>query len=111
MKEFMEINKQLDNQVKELKSRAGSGRTTQTNAGGNSGTAATGGNTNGGADAGAVPAEGTTYKVVSGDTLSKISKKVYGSANHVDKIRKANAGKIGPKDRINVGQTLIIPPK
>ena len=54
---------------------------------------------------------GTEYKVVRGDTLTKISRKHYGSASYVGKIREANKGRIGPNDAIYAGQTLILPAK
>lgn len=53
----------------------------------------------------------TTYTVQRGDTLSRISRKFYGSANHVGLILSANAGKIGRNMNIRAGQVLLIPPK
>lgn len=50
---------------------------------------------------------GLTYKVVSGDTLSKIAKRFYGDANHYHQIAAANG--IDNPDRINVGQELKLP--
>lgn len=47
------------------------------------------------------------YTVVSGDTLSKISKEMLGDANRYMEI--ANANNISDPDKINVGQELIIP--
>jgi nucleoid-associated protein YgaU len=50
---------------------------------------------------------GLTYKVVSGDTLSKIARRFYGDANHYHQIAAANG--IANPDRINVGQELKLP--
>jgi nucleoid-associated protein YgaU len=47
------------------------------------------------------------YTVAAGDTLSKISLKFYGSANHYDKIAEANG--IDNPNLIRVGQELEIP--
>ncbi len=52
------------------------------------------------------PAAGTTYTVQSGDTLSSISKKVYGTSSQYQKIIEAN--KL-PSDSVSIGQVLIIP--
>lgn len=54
------------------------------------------------------PAE-QTYTVVSGDSLSKISKHFYGDANHWRRIFEANTGIIKDPDDIYPGQTLKIP--
>jgi len=51
----------------------------------------------------------STYKVQSGDTLSKISKRFYGSANEYMKIFDANKDKLTDPDKIQVGQELKIP--
>ena len=53
----------------------------------------------------------TTYTVQRGDTLSRISRKFYGSARYVNLILSANAGKIGKNKNIRQGQLLVIPPK
>jgi len=50
-----------------------------------------------------------TYKVKAGDTLSKISKEFYGSANEYMKIFDANKDKLSDPDKIQVGQELKIP--
>ena len=50
---------------------------------------------------------GLTYKVKSGDTLSKIAKRFYGEANHYQQIAAANG--IDNPDRIDVGQELKLP--
>lgn len=47
------------------------------------------------------------YVVVSGDTLSAISQRFYGDANHYMKIAQANG--IANPDYIQVGQKLVIP--
>ena len=52
----------------------------------------------------------TTYTVQKGDTLSKISRKFYGSPNYVRLILSANSGKIGRNMNIRLGQVLVIPP-
>jgi nucleoid-associated protein YgaU len=54
------------------------------------------------------PAE-QTYTVVSGDSLSKIAKKVYGDPNHWRRIFDANQDQIKDPDEIFPGQTLKIP--
>jgi len=54
------------------------------------------------------PAE-QTYTVVSGDSLSKISKHFYGDANHWRRIFEANTDSIKDPDDIYPGQTLKIP--
>jgi len=50
---------------------------------------------------------GRSYTVKSGDTLSGISKEMYGDAGRYMEIAKAN--NISNPDHINVGQELIIP--
>jgi nucleoid-associated protein YgaU len=50
-----------------------------------------------------------TYTVVSGDSLSKISKHFYGDANHWRRIFEANTDIIKDPDDIYPGQTLKIP--
>jgi len=50
-----------------------------------------------------------TYTVVAGDSLSKISKKFYGDANHWRRIFEANRDLISDPDEIYPGQTLKIP--
>ncbi len=49
------------------------------------------------------------YTVVAGDSLSKISKKVYGDANKYQAIFEANKDQLADPDKIKVGQTLRIP--
>ena len=48
-------------------------------------------------------------RVQPGDTLSKISKQFYGSANQYMKIFEANRNQLTDPDKIRVGQQLIIP--
>jgi len=50
-----------------------------------------------------------TYTVVSGDSLSKISKHFYGDANHWRRIFDANTDILKDPDEIYPGQTLKIP--
>ena len=50
---------------------------------------------------------GSTYTVVSGDTLSKIAKRFYGDANHYHAI--AQASGISNPDHIEVGQEITLP--
>jgi nucleoid-associated protein YgaU len=50
-----------------------------------------------------------TYKVKAGDTLSKISKEIYGSPNEYMKIFDANRDQLNNPDKIQVGQELKIP--
>ncbi|QKG54440.1 LysM peptidoglycan-binding domain-containing protein [Hymenobacter sp. BRD67] len=61
--------------------------------------------------AGATPAAaGTTYTVVSGDSLSKIAKNHYGDAAKWHQIYEANQAIIGSNpDHIEVGQELTLP--
>lgn len=50
-----------------------------------------------------------TYTVKSGDTLSKISKEMYGDANKYNQIFEANKPMLKDPDKIYPGQVLIIP--
>lgn len=50
-----------------------------------------------------------TYTVVSGDSLSKIAKKIYGNASRWKEIFEANKDKIKNPDLIHPGQVLKIP--
>jgi nucleoid-associated protein YgaU len=52
---------------------------------------------------------GLTYKVTSGDSLSKIAKRFYGDANAYHKIFDANRDKLKDPDKIQVGQELKLP--
>lgn len=53
--------------------------------------------------------ESRMYTVKSGDTLSKISKEVYGDANQYNKIFEANQPLLSSPDKIYPGQVLRIP--
>jgi nucleoid-associated protein YgaU len=55
--------------------------------------------------------EAQYYTVVSGDTLSKISKQFYGDANQYPKIFEANKPMLSHPDKIYPGQKLRIPAK
>jgi LysM repeat protein len=50
-----------------------------------------------------------TYTVKAGDSLSKISKDVYGNANQYMKIFEANRDVLSDPNKISPGQTLKIP--
>ena len=50
-----------------------------------------------------------TYTVKAGDSLSKISREVYGNANDYMKIFEANRDKLSDPDKIQPGQELVIP--
>ncbi|HET9817812.1 MAG TPA: LysM peptidoglycan-binding domain-containing protein [Rhodanobacteraceae bacterium] len=56
-------------------------------------------------------ADPQTYTVVSGDSLSKIAKHVYGNANDWHRIFDANRDQLSNPDLIKPGQVLKIPPK
>jgi len=56
-------------------------------------------------------ADPQTYTVVAGDNLSKIAKRVYGSANDWHRIFDANRDQISNPDLIKPGQVLKIPSK
>ncbi len=58
--------------------------------------------------AGPVPAA-RMHVVVSGDSLSKISLRYYGTANRWQEIYNANSGKLGPNGVLRVGTELRIP--
>jgi len=53
----------------------------------------------------------TSYKVLPGDTLIKVSVKCYGTPRYYHLIANANRGRIGRNNQIRIGQTLVIPPK
>jgi len=50
-----------------------------------------------------------TYTVAAGDSLSKIAKQFYGSANDYMKIFEANKDKLADPNTIKIGQQLVIP--
>ena len=53
--------------------------------------------------------EATTYTVKRGDTLQRIAREVYGSADNWEAILEANSDQITNPDEIFVGQVLKIP--
>jgi len=55
------------------------------------------------------PSAAQTYTVNKGDTLSKIAKEFYGSANRWHEIFDANRDQISNPDLIKPGQVLKIP--
>ena len=57
----------------------------------------------------AQPAASRFVTVESGDTLSKIAKRVYGDANKYQKIFEANKPMLSDEDKIYPGQVLRIP--
>lgn len=64
----------------------------------------------------APPAKGeegqaSVYVVQSGDTLSGISQKLFGSMKHADLIFQANRDRLSSPESLRIGQTLNIPPK
>lgn len=61
------------------------------------------------ASAGGGSAQGRSYTVQSGDTLSKIAKEFYGNANDYNRIFEANRDKLESPDKIQPGQELVIP--
>ncbi len=69
------------------------------------------GQTQGAAVGGGGGQGGQSYTVKSGDTLSKISKQVYGDANEYMRIFYANRDKLKDPDKIQVGQELNVPAK
>jgi nucleoid-associated protein YgaU len=56
-----------------------------------------------------VPTGPRTYVVVAGDTLSKISAKMYGESRHADEIFGANRGQLADEHSLSIGQVIIIP--
>ena len=61
------------------------------------------------APTGGSTAQGQTYTVVAGDSLSKIAKRYYGDANKWPRIHEANRDQISNPDLIHPGQRLKIP--
>lgn len=51
-----------------------------------------------------------THVVVSGDSLSSISDKYYGTSKHADLIYEANRGTMPNRNALKIGQSLVIPP-
>jgi LysM repeat protein len=56
-------------------------------------------------------AAGETYTVKAGDTLSKISKELYGDSHEYMRIFYANRNTLKDPDKIQIGQQLTIPAK
>ncbi|HEV2913016.1 MAG TPA: LysM peptidoglycan-binding domain-containing protein [Pyrinomonadaceae bacterium] len=54
---------------------------------------------------------GQTYTVKPGDTLSKISRQLYGDSNEYMRIFYANRSTLNDPDKIQAGQQLTIPAK
>ena len=52
-----------------------------------------------------------SHTVEKGDTLSKIAKQYYGEAGKYMQIFEANKNILSDPDKIQVGQTLVIPPE
>lgn len=64
----------------------------------------------------APPAKGeegqaSVYVVQSGDTLSGISQKIFGTMKHADLIFQTNRDRLSSPESLRIGQTLNIPPK
>ncbi len=55
--------------------------------------------------------QASVYVVQSGDTLSGISQRLYGSMKFADLIFRANRDRLSSPESLRVGQTLNIPPK
>ncbi len=55
------------------------------------------------------PAAARMHVVVSGDSLSKLSQRYYGTTNRWQAIYNANAGKLGPNGILRIGTELRIP--
>jgi len=59
----------------------------------------------------ATPAQPQSHTVVSGDTLSKISRKYYGNSGDWQKIAEANKAILPDPTKLKLGMVLTIPPK
>ena len=106
----------FDNPFKDDKTKGKSADFSDTTSIGSSGTPGTSGRadfsdvtTGASSDAPAASA-GTTYTVKSGDSLSKIAKRIYGDASKWNRIYDANRDKIENPDLIHPGQEFTIPP-
>jgi nucleoid-associated protein YgaU len=64
----------------------------------------------GGSSSTAPAGQAQTYTVESGDSLSKIAKRVYGDASKWHAIFEANRDKIKNPDLIHPGEVLSLPP-
>lgn len=58
-----------------------------------------------------LPVPNSHYRIVLGDTLSKISKKAYGDIEYAGRIFEANGALLSSPDRIYIGQVIFIPPE
>ena len=58
-----------------------------------------------------LPTTSQFYTVAAGDTLSKVSHKVYGSSAYWERIYKANGDALKSPHDLKVGQVLKVPPK
>ncbi|MFZ9932480.1 MAG: LysM peptidoglycan-binding domain-containing protein, partial [Chthoniobacterales bacterium] len=58
-----------------------------------------------------VPAQPQSHTVVSGDTLSRISRKYYGNSADWPKIAEANKAILPDPTKLKPGMVLTIPPK
>lgn len=56
-----------------------------------------------------IPAAGSTYKVVDGDSLWVIAKKVYGKGHRWEEIFEANKSQLSSPDDVSVDMVLVIP--
>jgi nucleoid-associated protein YgaU len=61
------------------------------------------------ASAGGPSSATRTYMVQPGDSLSKISRQLYGDANKYMKIFEANKDKLADPDKVRAGMELVIP--
>ncbi|MFM8788344.1 MAG: LysM peptidoglycan-binding domain-containing protein, partial [Chthoniobacterales bacterium] len=59
----------------------------------------------------ATPAAPQSHTVVSGDTLSKIARKYYGSSGDWQQIAEANKAILPDPTKLKPGMVLTIPPK
>ncbi|MBM4108831.1 MAG: LysM peptidoglycan-binding domain-containing protein [Phycisphaerae bacterium] len=57
------------------------------------------------------PPAATEYAVQPGDSLARISRRLYGSERYIDLIFNANRDRLRDKDEVREGQKLRIPPK
>ena len=107
----------FDNPFKDDKTKSKSPDFSDTTSIGSSGAPASAGKADfsdvtmsGSSNAPAAPSPGTSYTVKSGDSLSKIAKRIYGDASKWHGIYDANRDKIENPDLIHPGQEFTIPP-